>query len=62
MSVLTEFKVYQKRAFELDKCSAEFAELSDQMDILWIQLSTDEMSEVQEYERQLWIESGKCSD
>ena len=62
MSVLAEFKEYQKKSFEAKSGSKEWEEARERMDVLWIQLSMDEMVEVQQYERQLWIESGKAND
>ena len=59
MSVLAEFKACQKKAFET-KDSEEYAEACDRMDVLWIRLSTDEEVETQQYERQLWIDSGRA--
>jgi hypothetical protein len=60
MSVLAAFKECQKICFNNRYDSKEFKKASDRMDVLWILLSTDEIIETQKYERQLWIDSGKC--
>jgi hypothetical protein len=56
-SVLSEFKKYQKIAFESLIGSKERMDASERMDDLWIRLSAEEAEEAQEYERSLWIEA-----
>jgi hypothetical protein len=62
MSVLTEFKGCQKRAFDNAMESEAFNAASDRMDVLWVQLSTEEAIKAQKYERQLWIDSDRAID
>lgn len=59
-SILEEFKKNQKIAFDNPVSSLAFRQASIKMDDLWIYLSKDEEQIVQEYERSLWIESGRA--
>ena len=56
-SVLAEYKVLQKKAFEInDKESEEYLDISERMDVLWIRLSAEEEEEVRQYWRKFFIE------
>jgi hypothetical protein len=61
-NILEEFKRNQKIAFD-NGCGTElYEEASIRMDELWFKLDDEELQIVQEYERSLWINSGKATD
>jgi hypothetical protein len=55
-SVLAEYKVLQRKAFELkDKESKEYLEVSQRMDELWYRLTTEEEKETHRYWQELIV-------
>jgi len=58
MSVLAEYKVLLKQRFDTDPSDRE--NIEQELDKLWIRLSTDDIEEARQYNIQLWIDSGKA--
>jgi len=54
--ILTEYKVLQDKIFMMDRGSGDYPFIDDRLDILWIQLSIDEMELARLHWRELWIE------
>ncbi len=59
MTKLQEYNKLQKRILDVDHSSEEHDKIADRLDVLWIDLSSEEVEKSHEYSRSLMTERGQ---